>query len=68
MRMNGLNFVRVRFGMDELKLLVDSGATLSILFSSCISSKQILDNVNKVKIMGIAGSTYSLGSTNIEVG
>lgn len=67
MRMNGLNFVRVRFGMDELKLLVDSGATLSILFSSCISSKQILDNVNKVKIMGIAGSTYSLGSTNIEL-
>ncbi|XP_057669912.1 uncharacterized protein LOC130902096 [Diorhabda carinulata] len=43
----------------------NSGATVSIIFASHLSDNQYIDSSEKIKINGIAGSTYAKGKTNI---
>ncbi|KAJ3644281.1 hypothetical protein Zmor_026947 [Zophobas morio] len=65
--MNGLNFVKVRYGMSELRLLVDTGASLSIIFRSSLTGDEWVDESTKIKIAGIAGTTYTVGTSDIDI-
>ena len=65
--MNGLNFVKVRYGMSELRLLVDTGASLSIIFRSSLTGDEWVDESTKIKIAGIAGTTYTVGTADIDI-
>lgn len=63
--LNGLNYVKFKYRMHEYIFLLDTGASISIIFSKYLSSNEHINTSKKVKINGIAGSTYSLGSANI---
>lgn len=64
--MDGMNFVRVRYGATELRFLIDSGANISVIFSNYVNKSEIINTLNRAKINGISGYTYSLGSANIK--
>lgn len=63
--MNGINFVRMKYGVNELTLLLDTGASVSVIFANYVKHKLPINTDKKIKINGIAGSTVSLGSANI---
>lgn len=63
--MTGLNFVRMRYGMNELKFLIDTGASISLIFASCLESNEYINNRDKIKIKGIAGTKETIGSCNL---
>lgn len=62
---DGLNFVKMRYGVKELKLLIDSGANVSLVFKENLEQNEYVNKNRKVKIRGIAGSTESLGTANL---
>ncbi|KAF5281927.1 hypothetical protein FQR65_LT14453 [Abscondita terminalis] len=63
--MNGLNFVRMSYGNKNLLFLIDTGASISIIFKSSLTGKEIVDSSKKTKVNGIAGSIDSDGSTRM---
>lgn len=63
--MNAMNFVRVKHGANELILLLDTGASVSVIFANYAKNISMINTGKKVKINGIAGSTVSVGSANI---
>lgn len=60
-----MNYVCVRYGANELKLLCDTGASISCLFSDYVKDVDKIDTSKIIKIKGIAGSTHSVGSAKI---
>lgn len=49
-----------------MKLLVDTGASISVIFTSCMSDSDYNNDKRKrIEIKGISGSTSSLGSADI---
>lgn len=65
--MSGMNYVRLTYGKNELLFLLDSGASISIIFSKFLIGNELIDNSKKITINGITGSTESKGSTNISL-
>ncbi|KAJ3666617.1 hypothetical protein Zmor_002052 [Zophobas morio] len=63
--MNAVNFVRVNYRGKELKFLLDTGATVSVIFQNSIAQDEVIDQTRKIKIHGIAGSTVSQGSVQL---
>lgn len=63
--MNGMNYVRMKYGTDDLLFLLDTGATLSVIFSKFLQSNEIIDTTKQIDIRGIAGSVKSMGLVNI---
>lgn len=60
-----MNFVSVKCGVKDMLFLIDTGASISVIFSENVQENQLVDLTKKVSIVGIAGSTNSIGSTNI---
>lgn len=60
-----MNFVQVRYGMKNMLFLLDTGASISVIFLENLQANQAVDKSKKIKIMGIAGSTFSVGSTHL---
>ena len=58
-----MNFIRVKFKLNELVMLLDTGASVSIIFESMIPENQKINKTKKIKLNGISGSTMALGST-----
>lgn len=46
----------------EIFLLVDSGASISVLFETCLNKNEVINEKEKLKINGISGSTSTFGS------
>lgn len=65
--MNALNFVEVKYGKNELNFLIDTGASISCIFSEYLQKGEYIDTSGKINIKGIAGSTSSMGSANISL-
>lgn len=64
---NSLNYVKVTYQTNDLYLLIDTGASISIIFQSSLIGNEFINKCGQVQINGISGSTYSLGSTNISI-
>lgn len=60
-----MNFVQVRYGMKNMLFLLDTGASISVIFLENLQANQTVDKSKQIKIMGIAGSTFSVGSASI---
>lgn len=60
-----MNFVQVCYGMRDLIFLIDTGASISVIFSENLKSNEFIDTSKQTKIKGISGSTFSVGTTNI---
>lgn len=65
LNMNGLNYVQMNYGNQRLILLIDSGASSSILFSENVHINKELLSHSKLKIKGIAGCIFSKGTAKI---
>lgn len=63
--MNGMNYVRFTYNSIEQLFLIDTGATVSVIFSDILASNSVIDKTEQVIINGIAGSTKAIGATNI---
>lgn len=51
-----------------LNLLIDTGASISIIFKEVVNKNEKLNLDNKIKINGISGATTSQGSTDLCIG
>ena len=65
LNMNGINYVRMRYGMNDLFFLLDTGASISVIFSNYLDPKEVINRNKQITINGIAGSTKSIGSCDI---
>lgn len=65
--MNSMNFVRFSDEYNELVFLVDTGASISVIFSNSLRNNDIINTSRNVIINGIAGSTKSVGSINLSL-
>ena len=60
--MDSLNYVRIKYKDRELKLLIDTGASISVIFLEHVGKSQSVDHSESIIINGIAGSARSSGS------
>lgn len=67
LNMNAMNYVRMRYMANDLIFLVDTGASVSIIFSKVLQSDEYINTNKQVVINGIAGSTKSIGSVNLSL-
>ena len=63
--LNGLNFINVNYYGKNIKLLLDTGASVSVFFKNNLHENQNINEAVKVKINGISGSINSHGSVNV---
>ncbi|KAK9882470.1 hypothetical protein WA026_021504 [Henosepilachna vigintioctopunctata] len=66
-RGQGLNFVRMNYDQKEIILLVDTGASVSVLFKTCVNQNEKVNKENTIKINGISRSTTASGTVNISL-
>ena len=65
---NGLNFISVHHQNDELLFLIDSGASVSIIFEEYVDENVVIVDSNKnTEIKGISGSIFSRGETRLQL-
>lgn len=65
---NGLNYVRFKYGDKDVDLLVDTGASVSVFFQeSLIDNLQLVNQEEKINISGIGGVVQSKGSAYIKL-
>lgn len=64
--MNGLNFVRIKYGENEFLFLLDSGSSISVIFKSSLAENQFINQKQKIKIEGIGGSVSAVGTANMK--
>lgn len=57
----------MKYGTNDLILLLDTGASVSIIFKKYLDSNEIIDKTKKVRVIGISGSTITEGSANIRL-
>ncbi|KAJ3652373.1 hypothetical protein Zmor_018346 [Zophobas morio] len=68
LNVDGLNYVKLIHGENELKFLLDSGASVSVIFpNSKLIECQFIDRNRKIAINGIAGSTISQGACEFKL-
>lgn len=60
-----MNFITVNYEGNNLKFLLDTGATVSVIFQEHVSKHQNIDYSETIKINGISGSIISQGSVSI---
>lgn len=66
-KVNGLNTIQVQYGNNKLQFLIDTGASVSIMFSKILKQYGFINKQDIVKINGINGHTYSIGSTELNL-
>ena len=64
---NGLNFVQMYYRGRKRKFLVDTGATISVIFREWVHSNDEIRKSKTITIKGISGSTKSLGSACLKL-
>lgn len=64
---DGMNTIRMKYGLHELNFLVDTGASVSIIFSKYLKPNQVVNSQQIVKINGINGYTHSIGTAIIDL-
>lgn len=64
---NGLNFITFGYGGRLLTFLLDTGASISIIFDKYLTKNEKIDRSKKVRINGVSGSTDSIGKANIQL-
>lgn len=62
-----MNLVEFFYGGKKLKFLLDTGATVSIIFSKYVGKHEIIDSSKKISLNGISGSTVSKGSVSVSL-
>ncbi|KAG5869900.1 hypothetical protein JTB14_021679 [Gonioctena quinquepunctata] len=64
---NGINLVDIIRNLQEWQMYqsTHTGASVSVLFASSLNENQFVGTTNKIKIKGVAGSVFTLGSANI---
>lgn len=62
LNINGLNYIRMHYKLGYLKFLVDTKASVSVIFSEYVDNNEVIDYNKKINVKGIAGSTKTLGS------
>lgn len=67
LNINGLNYIRVYYNGKGLKLLVDTGASISILFKENVGECEIIDESLRICVNGVTGSMTTLGSAELTV-
>ena len=56
LNVDGLNYVKLIHGENELKFLLDSGASVSVILPNCkLVGCQFIDRKRKIAINGIEG-------------
>lgn len=65
LNINGMNFIQVIYRSKILNFLLDTGASVSVIFLECIQGHENVDTSKSIKIKGIGGLTSALGTTNI---
>lgn len=65
LNLNGMNFVSVKYGVKEMLFLLDTGASVSVIFSECLLPNECINKSKNIKIQGISGSTFSVGTAKI---
>lgn len=65
--LDGLNFINLVYAGKELIFLLDSGASISAIFSNVLPNEENVDYSKSVKISGISGSLFSQGVANIQL-
>lgn len=50
-----------------LRFNVDTGATTNVIFASYILGYKYIDSKDKIRINGIGGSVYSIGSISLQL-
>lgn len=72
---NGLNYVTFKNKNSDMSFLIDTGASVSIIFQCQVSANDKVNTNKQIAIRGISGSTKTCGSVflnlitnNIEVG
>ncbi|CAH1106788.1 unnamed protein product [Psylliodes chrysocephalus] len=63
--LNGLNFVEFFFKNHKLIFLLETGASVSVIFKNRIFNNEIVDGTKKLRINGISGSVVSSGTVDI---
>lgn len=64
---NGLNYIKLHYGETEILLLIDTGASVSAIFSKNLSKNETVNTAEIITINGISGSTTSLGSAYLSL-
>lgn len=67
LNLGGLNFVRLQYNGNDIFFLVDTGASVSVIFQSYVDKNEIIDSSTRIKINGISGSLVTRGSANISL-
>ena len=62
-----MNCVRMKYGENELLFLMDTGASISVIFSKFLQNNDSINTSRKIIINGIGGSSKSLGSVNLSL-
>lgn len=62
---NGLNFIYVKYKNKNLKFLLDTGASISVIFKNVIDKTEKINCLKKIKINGVSGTIISQGSANL---
>lgn len=65
--LNGLNYVKFKYKDRELLFLVDTGASISIVFKEFVSSNENINFHKRIKIHGLGGSVTSQGSVYLQL-
>lgn len=65
LNIDGLNYIYLTYNSNKFKFLLDSGASICVLFKSIIPHSQIVDKTQKIKISGIGGTKMTLGKVDI---
>lgn len=67
LQINSLNYIEVTYNSKTKLWLLDTGATLSVIFDSEIPKNQFVDTSNILKVNGISGSTHTQGVAELAI-
>lgn len=59
---NSLNYISVLYGLNKIKLLIDTGASISCIFTESLNDCEIVDTTRKINVKGIVSSTLTKGT------
>lgn len=64
---NGLNFIQFSYRGKLLSFLLDTGASISVIFENYLNKCEKIDYSKETQIHGISGSTVSKGKVSIQL-
>lgn len=65
LELKGMNFVRVKCGMRDMLFLLDTGASISVIFSESVQKTDSVDTSKKIRVKGLGGNIVSTGVVNL---